>query len=420
MKAPRKLAWLWLSSLLVVGGRANAAAYRVFGYVIDGGTSQSLTNVQVDFLYDPLASAADALPVLVSTNTDSNGEFSFDGLPGELSGELQVLTLPTGYSVPMKEQVRASALTPTNQVIFRAGPAATLLGSIVITNGTAALTNFTVEVNATETNVAADGTFVIPELPAYQQTARLIYQVGYYFDERVISLPAMTPGQTNSTQIPWYQPMRNLSASGVLQDVNGYVLTSARFRLLGLTTGVFVGMMTDANGNYAIYDLPPDSYMVRAFVGRWGVQQATLSASDSILCVGNGGGSTVGDGIPDGWRQWYFGSATTNNSLSCALCDPDSDGVSNLLEYQRGTDPTNLASANITLYADSLVGSNGYDGYRPAVMGGHGPKLNIQPAIAAAIRGDSVQIAAGTYSETTINPQSKTVTLKPVGTVTIP
>ena len=145
-----------------------------------------------------------------------------------------------------------------------------------------------------------------------------------------------------------------------------------------------------------------------------------MSAVDSILCVGNGGGSSVGDGIPDWWRQWFFGSGTTINSNSCASCDPDGDGVSNLQEYLRGTDPTNSASANTTLYADSVVGSNSYDGYRPAVMGGHGPKLNIQAAIATAISGDSVQIASGQYSETTFDPQTKTITLMPIGTVTIP
>ena len=97
--------------------------------------------------------------------------------------------------------------------------------------------------------------------------------------------------------------------SGTLRDANGNALSSALVRFLGLSTGVFVGMRTDANGNYAIYDLPDDSYMARAFTGRWGVEQAILSASDRILCVGNGGGSTVGDGIPDWWRQWYFGNA---------------------------------------------------------------------------------------------------------------
>jgi hypothetical protein len=412
-------------ALVLVGTAAHVAAQtrtvcRVFGRIIDGATSAGISNVEVQLYYVPLASTTNDLTVLIATNTDVNGNYSFDALPGELEGQVRVLQLPTGYFAPMKETVRLSALNPTNQVIFRASPAAVLTGSVVVASGTADFTKFTIEVSAIETDVAANGTFLIPELPAYQQTARLIYQDGHYFDERVISLPAMAPGQTNSLQILCHQPMQNLTLSGKLRDVNGNVLTNALIQFLGQTTGVFVGMQTDANGNYAINDLPADCYMVRAFIGRWGVEQATLSTSDSILCAGNGGGSTVGDGIPDWWRQWYFERGTTTNDLSCASCDPDGDGLSNLQEFLRSTDPTNSASANITLYANSLVGNNSFDGYAPAVMNGHGPKLNIQAGIAASLSGDSVQIAAGQYSETIIDPQTKTITLKPVGTVTIP
>ncbi|MGD0652100.1 MAG: DUF6259 domain-containing protein [Verrucomicrobiia bacterium] len=56
-------------------------------------------------------------------------------------------------------------------------------------------------------------------------------------------------------------------------------------------------------------------------------------------------GDSVGDGIPDSWRYQYFGSGTTTNSSSCASCDPDGDGLTNLLEFHAGTDPTNSASA---------------------------------------------------------------------------
>ncbi|MGD0061121.1 MAG: LamG domain-containing protein [Verrucomicrobiia bacterium] len=48
---------------------------------------------------------------------------------------------------------------------------------------------------------------------------------------------------------------------------------------------------------------------------------------------------TVGDGIPDWWRLKYFGSGTTTDSVSCAACDPNGDGVPNLQEYQNGTNP---------------------------------------------------------------------------------
>jgi len=54
---------------------------------------------------------------------------------------------------------------------------------------------------------------------------------------------------------------------------------------------------------------------------------------------------SVGDGIPDWWRAQYFGgNGTTTNSQSCALCDPDGDGMGNLSEYLSGTVPTNSAS----------------------------------------------------------------------------
>lgn len=419
MKATSQSVALYCVACFFVMSTGYGADFGAHGRVIDVGTGQSLTNVHIGFLYDPLASAAGELPVLVGTNTDANGEFSFGNLPGELSGQLQIVALPTGYSAPMKETVRLSVLTPTNQVIFRAGPATAVSGTITITNGTTDLTKFRVEVNTTEVDVAANGTFLIPVLPACQQAMRLIYQDGYYFDERVVSLPALTAGVTNSVSISWHKPKNNLTVSGVLRDTSGNVLGDARIRFLGATTGVFVGMKTDVNGNYAIYDLPNDCYTVRAFVGRWGIEQRLLIAPEGILCLG---GDSVGDGIPDAWRKQFFGgTGTTTNSQSCVACDPDGDGVTNLQEYQRGTDPTNPQSMNVTLYANSVTGNNGFDGLSPVIVGGHGPKRDIQAAITAAVTGDSVEIAGdqAAYPESVWSPGDKTLTLKPTGTVTI-
>ena len=80
---------------------------------------------------------------------------------------------------------------------------------------------------------------------------------------------------------------------------------------------------------------------------------ATVSANEFDPALSNNTASavttiyldTIGDGIPDWWRQQCFGSGTTTNGSSCASCDPDDDGFSNLQEYLAGTDPTNAASA---------------------------------------------------------------------------
>ncbi|MCX7010479.1 MAG: IPT/TIG domain-containing protein [Kiritimatiellaeota bacterium] len=54
---------------------------------------------------------------------------------------------------------------------------------------------------------------------------------------------------------------------------------------------------------------------------------------------------SVGDGIPDWWRAQYFGgTGTSTDAVSCATSDPDNDGVNNLQEYLADTDPTNATS----------------------------------------------------------------------------
>ena len=48
---------------------------------------------------------------------------------------------------------------------------------------------------------------------------------------------------------------------------------------------------------------------------------------------------TDGDGLPDDWEEFYFGTLSYR-----AADDPDSDGASNIREYQAGTDPSAAAS----------------------------------------------------------------------------
>lgn len=64
------------------------------------------------------------------------------------------------------------------------------------------------------------------------------------------------------------------------------------------------------------------------------------------------GPDSIGDGIPDSWRQAFFGTGATTNGSSCATCDADGDGKTNLDEYLAGSNPgsagSKLALSNIS------------------------------------------------------------------------
>lgn len=90
---------------------------------------------------------------------------------------------------------------------------------------------------------------------------------------------------------------------------------------------------------------------------------------------------SIGDGISDGWRQYYFGSSTTTNSSSCASCDTDGDGFNNLQEFLMGTNPSDTNSPGLRnlFFYDNLgrlavvISTNGTDAafYRLRCSGEH-------------------------------------------------
>lgn len=124
------------------------------------------------------------------------------------------------------------------------------------------------------------------------------------------------------------------------------------------------------------------------------------------------------DGIDDAYE---LGRVFLNplNPLDAGL-DFDGDGVINLSEYQRGTDPTNSASRNVTLYTDSVIGDNRYDGLSSQAQSAtRGPKRDIQAAIRAAVSEDAIQIAEGIYSESILDPETNSLELIPMTNVQI-
>jgi phosphatidylinositol glycan class B len=121
--------------------------------------------------------------------------------------------------------------------------------------------------------------------------------------------------------------------------------------------------------------------------------------------------TTLDDGIPAWWRAQYFGGdGNTTNALSCAACDPDGDGKTNLEEFQAGTDPTNSVSA----FQITDIHCEG-DDIRITWMTGTG-KTNALERSAAQPEGSYSNIFAKIY--TVLNATGTTTNYLDVGAAT--
>jgi T5SS/PEP-CTERM-associated repeat protein len=79
-----------------------------------------------------------------------------------------------------------------------------------------------------------------------------------------------------------------------------------------------------------------------------------------------------------------------------------------------------IACANAaSFYADSVLGNDGFDGLSPQYGAGHGPKRTVSAAIATVDNNGTISVAQGLYGEALWDLGTKTLTLRPAGTVTI-
>lgn len=76
---------------------------------------------------------------------------------------------------------------------------------------------------------------------------------------------------------------------------------------------------------------------------------------------------SLGDGIPDWWRQSHFGCTTC--AVASADADPDNDQFSNLREFGAGTDP-NDGRSNLRIFALDVANTNADVGF-VSLLGRH-------------------------------------------------
>jgi protocatechuate 3,4-dioxygenase beta subunit len=211
-------------------------------------------------------------------------------------------------------------------------------------NCTAVIANRSVRVNT-------DGTYTVPNVPA---------DIGLYRVRVVCKQPdgTVVQGQSGfvplvangSTQIP-------LIVFGTVNSPPIFIqLTSptTSFTTAGQTAQLSVqgtlpnstisDLSTQALGtlyissNPTIVSVSADGLITAVGSGRAIITARNEGAAATIQIKVTTQGSTVGDGIPDSWKIAH-GFSTTDPGVAGA--DPDHDGLTNLQEFQLGTDPNN-------------------------------------------------------------------------------
>jgi GH25 family lysozyme M1 (1,4-beta-N-acetylmuramidase)/uncharacterized protein YegP (UPF0339 family) len=347
-----------------------------------GGTNFTLLNVTADTQVQVTFKPAPAVSYTVTLQATTDGTISPSSDQLIVSGDsITVTALPdAGYAVDqwlvngLSAQTGGTTFTLVNvttpttvQVTFGATP-----------NGTACIT--ATPVPAYGGTVNGGGVF----LAGGQQTVTAEANPGYSFinwtengmelsaltsytftltDNRTVvanftAIPAGLVGDTNAPALQITQPY----SIGIFVTTNNAVTVMGTATDLGHgDNGISIVTVNDieavgdttANGGTANWGLPVTlSLGTNVFTIIAKDNSPNTNATTIILLVyyqlQPPFEDSVGDGILDAWRAEYFPNVdptgTTTNSVSCATCDPDGDGLSNLQEFLAGTDPTNSIS----------------------------------------------------------------------------
>jgi hypothetical protein len=172
-------------------------------------------------------------------------------------------------------------------------------------------------------------------------------QIGTATNEMSFDGSLINTGSTNvylnDIQCVLYPP----ESSALVADTNAFFANVPGILLPGETyTDVVFGVTLGAVA-------PPGDYYgtVTIFGGTNIFAASNLAGASFQITLPD----SVGDGIPDWWRQLYFGGdGSSTNSQSCATCDADGTGQDNQFKYVVGLNPTNSASVFAFTITNSL------------------------------------------------------------------
>ena len=118
------------------------------------------------------------------------------------------------------------------------------------------------------------------------------------------------------------------------------------------------------------------------------------------------------DGLPDWWEAKHYGDAggdpendsltnldEYNNGTDPDDPDTDGDGRNDGIEITDGTNPLHPDNSEKIFYVNGIIGDDTYDGFAATWDGEHGPKATIQAGIDATVTdwGYTVLVADSTY-----------------------
>ena len=157
--------------------------------------------------------------------------------------------------------------------------------------------------------------------------------------------PTWTSGASTSSVYQSSTPLVPYSLSPVTYSFVASKL-EGRGQVTPPTTFVFgptsSGTYTPYGADFALDDTGTSGAGWYEVSLRWS-NQAVAGTGTNPLVADNPNGDSDHNGLPDAWENQYFGHIGVDPQA-----DPDGDGLTNLQEYQQGTDPTDYYNGRLT------------------------------------------------------------------------